>query len=61
MQQGARQAGEAHLRSVHILAANGQQNLANGHTSACALGLSKGSTHSSLHHTILSMAGHITL
>ena len=36
------------LRGVHVLAADGQQDLPNGHTRAGALGLSKGAAHSSL-------------
>lgn len=41
----------AYLRGVHVLATNGQQNLANGYTRTGTLGLSKGPTHSSLHNT----------
>ena len=48
----------AHLCRVHILAADRQQDLANGHTRACALGLSKGSAHSSLQHPARSKVMH---
>ena len=41
----------AYLWRVHILAADGQQNLANSYTRAGALWLSKSTTHSSLHAT----------
>lgn len=39
----------AYLWVVHILAADGQQDLANSYTRTDALWLSKGSTHSGLH------------
>ena len=49
------------LRGVHVLAANGQQDLPNGYARAGALRLSKGAAHSSLRQAeTVSLKFHLT-